>query len=235
MIYFDVISIFPNMFATISKEGVIARAMVQNIITMKCWQLRDFSQTKYRNIDDKPYGGGSGMVMQVKPIRDCLAQIRKSRPSTEVIYLSPQGQPLTQSLVNILSKKSQITLLCGRYQGVDERIIERDVDLEISLGDFVISGGELVAMVLIDAITRQLPNVLGNEESKNESFSQNLLEPPLYTRPEVIDGQSVPSILLSGHRQNIKQYQQQQALKNTKKKRPELLENKAKSLYNSKK
>ncbi len=222
---FNVITLFPKMFDAIKQEGIIARAIEKNIMALNIWQLREFSDNKYKNIDDKPYGGGAGMVMQVKPIRACIQAIKKQQPNinTTVIYLSPQGKPLTQTLVKKLSNIASITLLCGRYQGVDERIIEQDVDMEISLGDFVLSGGEIPAMALIDSIGRQLPAVLGNQESLCESFENNLLEPPLYTRPESIDNQSVPAILLSGHKANITQYQQQQALLATQKKRPDLL------------
>ena len=153
------------MFSAISDEGVIARAIKKSIVSMKTWQLRDFSDNQYRNVDDKPYGGGAGMVMQVKPIRDCLSTIKKDSPDTKVVYLSPQGKKLNQELVEELSELDSITFLCGRYEGVDERVIENDVDMEISIGDYVISGGELAAMVLIDAISRRLPGVLGDRKS----------------------------------------------------------------------
>lgn len=220
--HFDIITIFPDMFAAITKEGIVARAITKNIIALKLWQLRDFSDNKNRNIDDKPYGGGAGMVMQVKPIRSCINAIKKQR-KTQVIYLSPQGQKLDIALVNKLSKYENITLLCGRYQGIDERLIKHDIDMEVSIGDFILSGGELAAMAVIDCLSRQLNGTLGNKESLYESFGDNLLEPPLYSRPEVVDGQVVPSILLSGNDAKIKQYQKLQALDNTKKKRPDLL------------
>lgn len=223
MMNFDVITLFPAMFDAIKQEGIIARAMEKNIIRMRLWQLRDFSDNKYRCIDDKPYGGGAGMVMQVKPIRTCINNIKAKQSDTKVIYLSPQGKPLTQKLVQDLAKLSAITLLCGRYQGVDERVIEHDIDLEVSLGDFILSGGEIAAMALIDSIGRQLPDVLGNEDSKCESFSNNLLSPPLYTRPQIIDGQQVPKVLLSGDAKKISAYNQQQSLKNTQKKRPKMV------------
>ena len=220
---FDVITLFPEMFTAIKKEGVIARAQKANLLSINTHQLRDFSDNKYKNVDDKPYGGGAGMVMQVKPIRDCLQQIKQQQPKTRVIYLSPQGKKLTHELALELSKLESITLLCGRYEGVDERVIEHDVDLEVSIGDYVLSGGELAAMVLIDSVSRQLPGVLGNADSLSDSFANGLLDYPHYTRPEVIDGDQVPEVLLSGHQAKIDQWRADQALKNTQKKRKDLL------------
>ena len=193
---FDIITLFPEMFSAIKEEGVIARAIKKSIISINEWQLRDFSENKYKNVDDKAYGGGAGMVMQVKPIRDCIKKIKEQEPETKVIYLSPQGDPLNQNLVEKLSSFESLTLLCGRYEGVDERVIDNDVDFEVSIGDYVISGGELAAMVLIDSVSRRLPNVLGNKDSLNDSFVNNLLDYPHYTRPESIDGDKVPEVLL---------------------------------------
>ena len=220
---FDIITLFPEMFSAIKEEGVISRALKNSIILIREWQLRDFSSNKYKNVDDKPYGGGAGMVMQVKPIRDCLAKIKELEPDTKVIYLSPQGQPLNQKLVEELTKFDSLTLLCGRYEGVDERVIENDVDFEVSIGDYVISGGELASMVLIDAVSRRLDNVLGNKDSLNDSFADNLLDYPHYTRPESIDGESVPEVLLSGNQAKIDAWRQEQAMKKTKQKRPDIL------------
>jgi tRNA (guanine37-N1)-methyltransferase len=220
---FDIITLFPEMFSAIKEEGVISRALKNSIISIREWQLRDFSSNKYKNVDDKPYGGGAGMVMQVKPIRDCLAKIKELEPDTKVIYLSPQGQPLNQKLVEELTKFDSLTLLCGRYEGVDERVIENDVDFEVSIGDYVISGGELASMVLIDAVSRRLDNVLGNKDSLNDSFADKLLDYPHYTRPESIDGESVPEVLLSGNQAKIDAWRQEQAMKKTKLKRPDIL------------
>ncbi len=220
---FDIITLFPEMFSAIKEEGVISRALKNSIISIREWQLRDFSSNKYKNIDDKPYGGGAGMVMQVKPIRNCLAKIKEFEPDTKVIYLSPQGEPLNQKLVEELTKFDSLTLLCGRYEGVDERVIENDVDFEVSIGDYVISGGELASMVLIDAVSRRLDNVLGNKDSLNDSFADNLLDYPHYTRPESIDGDSVPEVLLSGNQAKIDAWRQEQAMKKTKQKRPDIL------------
>ena len=221
---FDVITLFPEMFSAIKDEGVISRSIKKSLLSIDTWQLRDFSENKHRNIDDAPYGGGAGMVMQVKPIRDCINKIKQENPETKVIYLSPQGERLTHNLAKNLSELDSITLLCGRYEGVDERVIEHDVDMEVSIGDYVISGGELAAMVLIDSVSRQIPGVLGNQDSLNDSFAENLLDYPHYTRPSEIDGKIVPEVLLSGHQANIEAWRQAQVVKNTQKKRKDLLE-----------
>ena len=220
---FDIITLFPEMFSAIKEEGVIARAMKKSLISINTWQLRDFSSNNYRNVDDKTYGGGAGMVMQVKPIRDCISRIKQTSPNTKVVYLSPQGEKLDQNLVEELVTFESITMLCGRYEGVDERVIENDIDFEISIGDYVISGGELAAMVVMDAISRRLPGVLGNEVSLKDSFSDNLLDWPHYTRPEVIDGQTVPKVLLSGDQVKIDTWRLEQSIKKTKQKRPDLM------------
>ena len=220
---FDIITLFPEMFSAIKEEGVISRALKKSKISIREWQLRDFSNNKYKNVDDKPYGGGAGMVMQVKPIRDCLRKIKEQEPETKVIYLSPQGQTLNQKLVEKLSSFGSLTLLCGRYEGVDERIIENDIDYEVSIGDYVISGGELAAMVLIDSVSRRIAGVLGNKGSLNDSFSNNLLDYPHYTRPESIDGELVPEVLLSGNQAKIDAWREEQAIKKTKQNRPDIL------------
>jgi len=220
---FDIITLFPEMFSAIKEEGVIARAMKKSLISINTWQLRDFSSNKYKNVDEKPYGGGAGMVIQVKPIRDCIAKIKQSSPNTKVIYLSPQGKKLDQNMVEELATFESITMLCGRYEGIDERVIENDIDFEISIGDYVISGGELAAMVVIDSISRRLPGVLGNKVSLKDSFTDNLLDYPHYTRPEVIDGQTVPDVLLSGNQAKIDAWRLEQTIKKTKQKRPDLL------------
>ena len=220
---FDIITLFPEMFSAVKEEGVISRALKNSIISIREWQLRDFSRNRYKNVDDKPYGGGAGMVMQVQPIRDCLAKIKELEPETKVIYLSPQGEPLNQKLVEKLAKFDSLTLLCGRYEGIDERVIENDIDYEVSIGDYVISGGELASMVLIDAVSRRIDNVLGNKDSLNDSFTVNLLDHPHYTRPESIDGESVPDVLLSGNQAKIDAWRREQAIKKTKQKRPDIL------------
>ena len=219
---FDIITLFPEMFSAIKEEGVIARAIKKSIISITTWQLRDFSLNKYKNVDDKSYGGGPGMVMQVQPIRDCIIEIKKQNPKTKVIYLSPQGKKLDQDLVEKLTTYDSLTMLCGRYEGIDERVIENDIDYEVSIGDYVISGGELAAMVVIDAISRRLPNVLGNKDSLKDSFADNLLDYPHYTRPEVVDGHVVPEVLLSGNQAKIDAWRLEQSIKRTKQKRPDL-------------
>ena len=219
---FDIITLFPEMFSAIKEEGVIARAIKKSIISITTWQLRDFSLNKYKNVDDKSYGGGAGMVIQVQPIRDCIIEIKKQNPKTKVIYLSPQGKKLNQDLVEKLTTYDSLTMLCGRYEGIDERVIENDIDYEVSIGDYVISGGELAAMVVIDAISRRLPNVLGNEDSLKDSFTDNLLDYPHYTRPEVVDGHAVPEVLLSGNQAKIDAWRLEQSIKRTKQKRPDL-------------
>lgn len=220
---FDIITIFPEMFSAIKGEGVIARAAKKSIISINTWQLRDYSNNKYKNIDDKPYGGGAGMVMMVKPIRECIRKIKKEIPNTRVIFLSPQGQKLTHKMAEELSTLESITLLCGRYEGIDERVIESDIDIEISIGDYVISGGELAAMVLIDAVSRQIPEVLGNGDSVRDSFLNDILDHPQYTRPEEIDGQRVPGVLLSGHQDNIDKWRKGKSIENTLLKRKDLI------------
>ena len=220
---FDIITLFPEMFSAIKEEGVISRALKNSIISIREWQLRDYSSNKYKNVDDKPYGGGAGMVMQVQPIRDCLAKIKELEPETKVIYLSPQGEPLNQKLVEKFAEFESLTLLCGRYEGIDERVIENDIDYEVSIGDYVISGGELASMVLIDAVSRRIDNVLGNKDSLNDSFAVNLLDHPHYTRPESIDGESVPEVLLSGNQAKIDAWRREQSIKKTKQKRPDIL------------
>ena len=219
---FDIITLFPEMFSAIKEEGVIARAIKKSIISITTWQLRDFSLNKYKNVDDKSYGGGAGMVMQVQPIRDCIIEIKKKNPKTKVIYLSPQGQKLDQKLVEKLTTFDSLTMLCGRYEGVDERVIENDIDYEVSIGDYVISGGELAAMVAIDAISRRVSGVLGNKDSLKDSFTNNLLDYPHYTRPEFVDGNEVPEVLLSGNQAKIDAWRLEQSVKKTKQKRPDL-------------
>ena len=219
---FEIITLFPEMFSAIKEEGVVARAIKKSIISINEWQLRDFSANKYKNIDDKPYGGGGGMVMQVKPIRECIAKIKEQSPKTKVIYLSPQGQALNQTLVEKLASFDSLTLLCGRYEGIDERIIENDIDYEVSIGDYVISGGELAAMVLIDTVSRRIPNVLGNQDSLKDSFADGLLDYPHYTRPEIVDGQAVPEVLIGGNQAKIDEWRHEQSVKKTNQKRPDL-------------
>jgi tRNA (guanine37-N1)-methyltransferase len=219
VIRFDVVTLFPEMLSALTASGITSRALEAGLWSLKTWNPRDFTTDNYRTIDDRPYGGGPGMVMLAEPLEKAL-----DAAGGKVIYLSPQGKRLDHRKVMELSQQSSMTLLCGRYEGVDERLLQKRVDEEISIGDFVLSGGELAAMALIDAVVRQLPGALGNEASAlEESFADGLLDCPQYTRPETYSGQKVPEVLLSGHRENIRRWRLKQALGRTWLRRPELL------------
>ncbi len=224
--HIGVITLFPEMFAALRCGGVVARALEHDLLKLSLWNIRDYSQDKHRRVDDRPYGGGAGMVMQVQPIRDCIQAAKSQFQTTpKVIYLSPQGRCLDQAGIHELAEKQNLLFISGRYEGVDERIIKYDVDEEWSIGDYVLSGGELAAMVIIDALTRQIPDALGHEDAAIEdSFYQGLLDYPHYTRPEIIDNQAVPAVLLKGHHQAIEVWRHKQALGHTWLKRPDLLE-----------
>lgn len=227
---FDVVTLFPEMFAAITQSGITRRAFEQRKCDLMLWNPRDFTNDKYRTIDDRPYGGGPGMVMLAKPLEAAIgaAKARQAEcglPAPRVVYLSPQGRTLTHSRVMQLTAEPGIVLLCGRYEAVDQRLLERCVDEEISLGDFVLSGGELPAMALMDAVIRQLPGVLNDEGSAVEdSFVNGLLDCPHYTRPEVYEDIAVPPVLLGGHHAEIEKWRRQQALLATARKRPDLVE-----------
>jgi len=224
VIGFDVITLFPAMFAAVSEYGVTSRALQAGLWRLRTWNPRDFTSDNYRTVDDRPYGGGPGMVMLAEPLERTLDAVQAAAGG-RVIYLSPQGTRLDHRKVMALSKESAITLLCGRYEGVDERLLGRRVDEELSLGDFVLSGGELAAMALIDACVRQLPGALGDEQSAlEESFAAGLLDCPQYTRPEMYGGERVPEVLLSGHHENIRRWRLKQALGRTWLRRPDLLQ-----------
>jgi tRNA (guanine37-N1)-methyltransferase len=224
--HIGVITLFPEMFEILRCGGVTARALQRNILQLTTWNLRAFSTHKQRRVDDRPYGGGPGMVIQVQPLRTAIkTAVTELGADVHVIYLSPQGRRLDQRGVKTLLKHTKLLLIAGRYEGIDERIIERDIDEEWSIGDYVLSGGELPAMVIIDALARWLPDVLGHTESaEGDSFSHGLLNSPQYTRPEQIDGQNVPTLLLNGHHAEIARWRQKQALGNTWRKRPDLLQ-----------
>lgn len=220
----DVVTLFPEMFAAITSYGITARACKQALLTLNTWNPRDATHDRHRTVDDRPYGGGPGMVMKVQPLRDTLAHVRTTHGRGRTIYLSPQGQPLNQAAVRALAQEPHLILLAGRYEGIDERIIRLDVDEEWSIGDYVLSGGELAAMVLIDAVTRLLPGALGDEESaQQDSFTDGLLDHPHYTRPEEIDGLRVPDVLLSGNHAAIGRWRLREALGRTWLRRPDLL------------
>jgi tRNA (guanine37-N1)-methyltransferase len=225
---FDLITLFPEMFKAISESGITGRAIENGLATVQYYNPRDYADNKHGRVDDKPYGGGPGMVMQVKPLRAAITLARKAvQDSAPVIYLSPQGKRLTQAKCQSLSRQPRLILLAGRYEGIDQRLIDHDIDEELSIGDYVLSGGELPAMVLMDALIRLIPGALGNEQSAPaDSFQQGLLDHPHYTRPETIDGQSVPEVLLTGDHASIERWRQQQRELQTKAKRPELLSDK---------
>ena len=222
---FDVVTLFPEMVENVAQVGVLGRAIKNGLIQLKCWNPRDYTQDKHRTVDDRPYGGGPGMLMKVEPLRDAIHAAREAASKTaRVIYLSPQGRTLTQSDVKSLSQEQAFIFIAGRYEGIDERIIESEVDEEWSIGDYVLSGGELPALVIIDAVARMIPGVLGDENSATQdSFMDGLLDCPHYTRPEEIDGQSVPEVLLGGNHKVIEQWRMKQALGRTWLRRPELL------------
>jgi tRNA (guanine37-N1)-methyltransferase len=223
VIRFDVVTLFPEMFAAITGSGITSRALDAGLYSLTTWNPRDFAADRYRTVDERPYGGGPGMVMLAEPLERALDGIRLAGGG-RVIYLSPQGKKLDHRRVLEFSKESSLTLLCGRYEGVDERLLERRVDEEVSIGDFVLSGGEIAAMALVDAVVRQLPGALGDENSAlEESFADGLLDCPQYTRPEVYAERRVPEVLLSGHHENIRRWRLKQALGRTWLRRPDLL------------
>lgn len=225
---FDVITLFPEMVLQAAQIGVTGKAIENGIVLLNVWNPRDYTHDKHKTVDDRPFGGGQGMVMKYQPLHDALTAAKvDAKPDCKVVYLSPQGKPLTQALLSKASERSQLILVAGRYEGLDERFIQQDCDEEWSLGDYVISGGELAALIVIDGITRLLPNVLGNEQSAlQDSHSDGLLDYPQYTRPETIDDMAVPDVLLSGNHAEIARWRMKQALGRTWQKRPDLLKNK---------
>ena len=233
VIRFDVVTLFPEMFAAVAGSGITSRALDAGLWSLTTWNPRDFTTDHYRTVDDRPYGGGPGMVMLAEPLERALDAVAKSGGARRTIYLSPQGRKLDHRRVMELVREPAVTLLCGRYEGVDERLVARRADEEISIGDFVLSGGEVAAMALMDAVVRQLPGAVGDSASVvEESFADGLLDCPQYTRPEVWpqDGTpgvvpaQVPSVLLSGHHENIRRWRLKQALGRTWLRRPDLLE-----------
>ncbi|HHV28687.1 MAG TPA: tRNA (guanosine(37)-N1)-methyltransferase TrmD [Clostridium sp.] len=223
---FDVLTLFPELFDAVLGESIIGRARQNNIIQINTVNIRDFSLNKHRKVDDYPYGGGGGMVMMAQPICDAYLSIaEKLSYKPRVVYLSPQGRVLNQEIVKELSTEEHLILLCGHYEGIDERVIEEIVDDEISIGDYVLTGGELPAMVLIDSVSRLIPGVLSSEESySQESHYEGLLEYPQYTRPYEFSERKVPEVLMSGHHENINRWRRQQSLKRTYLKRPDMFE-----------
>ena len=218
---FDVLTLFPEMFEPL-QQSILGRASKNHILEFNFINMRDFSKDKHQKVDDTPYGGGAGMVIMPDIVYDAYTSI-SNRENAKVIYLSPQGERLNQKKVQELSKEEHLVLLCGHYEGIDQRVLDEIVDEEISIGDYVLTGGELPAMVLIDSVSRYVEGVLNKESIEEESFSNELLEYPQYTRPEVFRGQKVPEVLLSGHHENIKKWRQEKSLEITKMKRPDLL------------
>ena len=219
---FDILTLFPEMFEPI-KTSIIGKAAEKGIIDINLINIRDFSEDKHKKVDDTPYGGGAGMVMKPDVVYSAYNSIDDK--NAKVIYMSPQGKTLNQKKVEELSKENHLIILCGHYEGIDQRVLDKIVDEEISIGDYVLTGGEIPAMVLIDSVSRYIDGVISNESVSEESFSNGLLEYPQYTRPEVFMGEKVPDVLISGHHENINKWRRQESLKNTLKKRPELLDN----------
>ena len=217
---FDVLTLFPEMFEPLN-SSIIGRAKEKNLIEINLINIRDFSKDKHKKVDDTPYGGGAGMVMMPDVVYDAYKSVEDI--NAKVIYMSPQGKKLTQKKVEELAKQEHLRILCGHYEGIDQRVIDKIVDEEISIGDYVLTGGEIPAMVLIDSVSRYKEGVLSNESVKEESFSNGMLEYPQYTRPEVFEGEKVPEVLLSGHHANIEKWRKEKSLEITAKKRPDLL------------
>ena len=217
---FNVLTLFPEMFSALD-ESIIGRGKEKGLIDINLINIRDFSKNKHKKVDDTPYGGGAGMVMEPTVVYDAYCSVKE--PNVKVIYMSPQGKTLNQQMVQDLAKEENIILLCGHYEGIDQRVLDEIVDEEISIGDYVLTGGELPAMVLIDSVSRYVEGVLKEDSVQEESFTDGLLEYPQYTRPEVFLGKRVPEVLLSGHHENIKKWRRNQSIINTYLKRPDLL------------
>ena len=228
--HFDVLTLFPEMFTALTKSGVTGRACEQGLTSVSAWNIRDFCEDSRKTVDDRAYGGGPGMVMLIKPLEDCLAAVKESHQKTSiqsgpVCLLSPQGKTFSQKLATDMLRYSNLTLICGRYEAVDQRFIDRNVDFELSIGDFVLSGGELPAMVVMDTMIRLIPGVLGDQNSALEdSFVNGLLDYPHYTRPEIYENLSVPDVLLGGHHAKIADWRRQKSLELTLRLRPDLIE-----------
>ena len=224
MIKFDVLSIFPEMFSSPLNFSLLKKAQEKGLLNICLHDIRNWANDKHKMTDDAPYGGGCGMVMKVEPVEKALAAIRSPEDDSQVVLMTPQGKTFNQKIAAQLAEKKQIIIICGRYEGVDERIREHLVDREISIGDYILTGGELAALILIDAVSRLIPDVLGNPESTlDESFSHNLLEYPQYTRPAEYKGWKVPDVLLSGNHAQIELWHKRESLKRTYQRRPDLL------------
>lgn len=223
--HIDILTIFPEMLDGPFRESIIKRAQEKELVTIRLHNFREYSTNKHKNVDDYPYGGGAGMVMMADPIVNCIESLTSKRTYDDIIYLSPDGELFKQNVANLLSVKKNLIILCGHYKGIDERIRQLVVTREISIGDYVLSGGELAAAVLVDAIVRLIPGVLGDETSAlSDSFQDNLLSPPVYTRPYDFRGMTVPDILLSGNDKEIALWKHEQSMERTRKRRPGLLD-----------
>lgn len=220
---FDVLTLFPEMF-DVMKYSIVGKAIEKGIIDVNLVNIRNFSKDKHKKVDDTPYGGGAGMVMRPDVVYDAYESVKDNK--ARVIYLSPQGKQLNQKKIIELSKQNHLILLCGHYEGIDQRVIDEIVDEEISIGDYVLTGGEIPAMVLIDSVSRYVEGVINKESVQEESFTEELLEYPQYTRPEEFHNQKVPEVLISGHHENIRKWRKEQSIKITKKKRPDLFQKK---------
>lgn len=220
----DILTLFPEMFEGPLSESIIKRAREKGIVEIHFHDIREYSTDKHNRVDDYPFGGGAGMVMQIEPISILIEELRSQRSYDEIIYMTPDGHRLNQKTVNQLSLKGNIMILCGHYKGVDQRVRDQYITMEISIGDYVLTGGELAAAVVVDSVVRLIPGVLSDETSAlTDSFQDNLLSPPVYTRPAEFKGWRVPDILLSGHQANIEKWREEQAYERTKRLRPDLL------------
>jgi len=220
----DILTIFPAMFDGPFSHSIVKRAVDKGLVEIHLHDIRDYSTSKHKNVDDYPFGGGAGMVMMVEPIDNVISKLKNERDYDEVIFLTPDGKKLDQPMANSLSMKGNLIMLCGHYKGVDERVRENLITLEVTIGDYVLSGGELAAMVLVDSLVRIIPGVIGDETSAlSDSFQDGLLSPPVYTRPADYKGWKVPDILLSGHDRKISEWKHEQALERTKMRRPDLI------------
>ena len=223
---FYIMTLFPEMVMNGLNNSIIKRAMEKELIHAEAVNIRDYTLDKHKKVDDYPFGGGAGMLMQAQPVYDCYKAVcEKIGAKPRVLYMSPQGRTFNQNMAKELAEEENLIFLCGHYEGIDQRVLDRIGVEEVSIGDYVLTGGELPAMVMIDTISRLVPGVLNNDDSAvDESFSENMLEYPQYTRPEIWEGEAVPEVLLSGHHKNIEKWRREKALENTRKKRPDLLD-----------
>jgi len=220
----DIVTIFPEMFTSVFEFGIIQKARQKGLLDINCVDLRQFAEDRHRTVDDRPFGGGEGMVFKVEPLSEAIRTLQSHTAASRVIYLTPQGKVLDQAIVSTLASRDHMILICGRYEGIDQRIIDLFVHEEISIGDYILSGGEIPAMVLVDSVVRHIPGVVGHPDSiRNESFEMGLLDCPMYTRPADFEGHKVPEVLLSGNHKEIKAWRHEKALEKTARNRPDLL------------